>query len=225
MSSPARTIPPLRDGERLTRQEFELRYQAMPEVKKAELIDGVVHMPSPVRLLSHATPHTLLQLWLGTYWGNTPGTIAACEPTTRLEQSSEPQPDGLLMRVQGGTAQIDSDDYVTGSPELVAEIAASSLSLDRGAKRHDYEQAGVPEYVLFLMEEQRVEWHALRSGRYELLPSDPSGILRSEVFPGLWLNVVAFFALDVRAVLATLQQGLATPEHAAFVAHLTGGQP
>jgi Uma2 family endonuclease len=128
------------------------------------------------------------------------------------------------MRVRNGTAQIDVEDYVTGSPELVAEIAASSAAIDRGAKRRDYERAGVQEYVLFLMEEQRVEWHALREGGYELLLADDTEILRSVVFPGLWLNVTAFFALDVRAVLATLQQGLASPEHAAFVIQLSGGQ-
>jgi Uma2 family endonuclease len=220
MSSPVRTIPPLREGDRLTREEFERRYHAMPEVKKAELIDGVVHMPSPVRILSHATPHALLGTWLTVYFGHTPGTIAACEATTRLGERSEPQPDGVLLRVRNGTAQIDAEDYVTGSPELVAEIAA----IDRGAKRRDYERAGVQEYVLFLMKEQRVEWHALREGAYQLLASDEQGIVRSEVFPGLWLNVTAFFALDVRAVLATLQQGLASPEHAAFVTQLSGGQ-
>jgi Uma2 family endonuclease len=223
MSVPVRTIPPLREGDRLTREEFELRYHAMPEVKKAELIDGVVHMPSPVRFLSHATPHFLLGTWLTVYFGHTPGTLAGGDATTRLEQRSEPQPDGVLLRVRNGTAQIDAEDYVTGSPELVAEIAASSAAIDRGAKRRDYERAGVQEYVLFLMDEQRVEWHALREGGYELLASDEQGIVRSEVFPGLWLNVTAFFALDVRAVLATLQQGLVSPEHAAFVTQLGGG--
>lgn len=223
MSQNVRTIPPLRDGERLSREEFELRYHAMPEVKKAELIDGVVHMPSPVRILSHATPHALLTTLLVTYWGHTPGTLAGCEPTTRLEERSEPQPDGLLMRVRGGTASVDTEDYVSGSPELVAEIAASSVSLDRGVKRRSYERAGVQEYALFLMDEQRVEWHALREGGYDVLQPDSAGILRSEVFPGLWLNTRAFFALDVLAVLTTLQQGLASPEHAAFVAHLGSG--
>jgi Uma2 family endonuclease len=224
MSQNVRTILPLRDGERLSREEFETRYHAMPEVKKAELIDGVVHMPSPVRILSHATPHTLLHLWLGTYWGFTPGTLPGCEPTTRLDAQGEPQPDGILMRVQGGSAQIDAEDYVAGSPELVAEIAASSASIDRGVKRRSYERAGVQEYVLFLMDEQRVEWHALREGGYQLLASDEAGVLRSEVFPGLWLNTTAFFALDVLAVLTTLQLGVASPEHAAFVTLLSGGQ-
>ena len=223
MSSPVQRLAPLRDGERLTREEFELRYHAMPEVKKAELIDGVVHMPSPVRILSHATPHFLLGTWLTVYFGHTPGTLAGGDATTRLDAEGEPQPDGLLMRVQGGTAQIDTEDYVSGSPELVAEIAASSASIDRGVKRRSYERAGVQEYVLFLMEEHRVEWHALRPDGYAVLQPDSAGILRSEVFPGLWLNTAAFFALDVLAVLTTLQQGLASPEHAAFVGALASG--
>ncbi|MFQ3651851.1 MAG: Uma2 family endonuclease [Gemmataceae bacterium] len=222
MNQPVQTIAPLREGERLSREEFERRYQAMPQVKKAELIDGVVHMPSPVRILSHATPHLVLGTWLGVYYSQTPGTLAACEPTTRLDEANEPQPDGLLMRTHGGTAEIDSEDYVCGSPELLAEIAASSGAIDRGAKRRNYERNGVQEYVLLLMEEQRAEWHALRNGTYELLPADEAGIVRSEVFPGLWLDTRAFFALNVAQVLATLQQGLASAEHAAFVARLQG---
>ena len=225
MSSPVRTIPPLRDGERLTREEFELRYHAMPEVKKAELIDGVVHMPSPVHALAHGNPHGQVVTWLGVYSAATPGVMVFCDTTTRILPEGEPQPDAMLVRVSGGTAHLDPDDYVAGCPELVAEVAASSVSIDRGAKRRDYERAGVQEYVLFLMEEERVEWYILRNQGYELVIANSANALRSEVFPGLWLDTDAFFQRNLAQVLTTLQQGLASPEHAAFVTQLAGGQP
>jgi Uma2 family endonuclease len=225
MSSPVRTIPPLRDGDRLSREEFELRYLAMSDVKKAELIDGVVHMPSPVRILSHATPHFLLGTWLTIYFGHTPGTLAGGDATTRLDLGTEPQPDGILMKLHGGNAHIDADDYIAGSPELVAEIASSTASIDRGAKLLAYQRNRVQEYVLFLMHDHRIEWYTLRQGIYHLLPANDAGILQSQTFPGLWLDPAAFLALDVTRVLAVLQQGLASPEHAAFVTHLAETMP
>jgi len=226
MSSPARTIPPLRDGERLSRQEFELRYQAMPEVKKAELIDGVVHMPSPVSLHGHGQPHARLNTWLDTYAIYTPGVFCANNATVRLDLDNEPQPDLVLLidPARGGQSRISADDFIEQAPELVIEIASSTVTSDGTRKRELYRRNGVQEYLLWQVPERRVDWVVLRAGQFVPLNADAQGILRSEVFPGLWLNVLALLGHDGAALLATLQQGLATPEHAAFVAHLSGGQ-
>jgi Uma2 family endonuclease len=212
-------IVPLKTGDHMTRDEFEARYHAMPGVK-AELIEGIVYVASPVRMRQHSVPHTLLALWLGTYWAATPGTVSGTEGTIRLDLDNEPQPDGMLMLVQGGTARITDDDYVEGGPELVAEVAASSVSMDRNTKMQVYRRNGIREYVLIRTEDQVIDWFVLRAGQYEPLLPGADGILRSEVFPGLWLEPAAFLALNVPRVLEVLQLGLATPEHAAFVTAL-----
>jgi hypothetical protein len=124
----AHGIPPLRHGDRLSRDEFERRYNAMPDVKKAELIEGRVHMPSPVRWKNHGEPENQMSIWLGVYRVFTPGVFAANNSTVRLDQSNEPQPDVALRigETSGGQTLLDPDGYLEGAPELVAEIAASS---------------------------------------------------------------------------------------------------
>ncbi|MBM4461300.1 MAG: Uma2 family endonuclease [Chloroflexi bacterium] len=227
--------PPLMAGDRLTRAEFERRYEAHPEIKKAELIEGVVHVPSPTRFEKHGRPHSDVITWLGLYCAMTPGVRSGTNVTIRLDFENEVQPDALLRldSALGGRSRITDDDYLAGPPELIVEIAASSASYDLHNKRRVYQRSGVQEYLALQVYEQEATWFALCEGVYEPLLSDASGILRSEVFPGLWLNVPAFWAGDpaslreaqgsgqgLAAVLATLQQGLASPEHVAFVAHL-----
>src|SRR6202035_4701033 len=97
LTSAGPTTPPLQNGDHLTRDEFERRYDAMPGLKKAELIEGVVYMPSPVRAIEHGSPHTAIVTWLGVYWAQTPGTRACTDASVRLDLDNEPQPDGLLM--------------------------------------------------------------------------------------------------------------------------------
>src|SRR5438067_6966374 len=143
--------PPLESGDRLTRAEFERRYDAMPGLKKAELIEGVVHMPSPVTFRKHARPHLYLNGWLLHYLAATPGVDGGDNASLRLDLDNEPQPDGFLMILpsHGGQARIDEDDYVAGGPELVAEVASSSASYDLHAKLHVYRRNGVREYVVW----------------------------------------------------------------------------
>jgi Uma2 family endonuclease len=215
-------IPPLENGDRLTRAEFERRYEAMPDLRKAELIEGVVYMPSPVRLRRHGEPHSLVIGWLATYKARTPGLILGDNVTVRLDLDNEPQPDALLLvdPARGGQAGISDDDYVEGAPELIAEIAASSASYDLNAKLHVYRRNGVREYVVWQVLEEKLCWFVLRQGQYEEQPLD-GGLLRSEVFPGLWLDPEAMARRgDLATVLDTLQKGIATPEHAAFVERL-----
>lgn len=215
-------IPPLEPGDRLTRDEFERRYDAMPHLKKAELIEGVVYMPSPVRWNHHARPHVTLTTWLGVYTAHTPGVQAGDNGTVRLDLNNEPQPDGALIiePALGGQAVLSPDDYIEGSPELVAEVAASSVSIDLHAKLPVYRRHRVLEYIVWRVLDRAIDWFVLRQGQYDRLALTPAGIFQSEVFPGLWLDPAALARFDLGTVLQVLQQGLASPEHAAFVVKL-----
>jgi Uma2 family endonuclease len=206
----------------LTREEFERRYQALPQLKKAELIEGVVYMPSPVRHRRHSRPHFHLITWLGTYEAATPGVEGGDNATARLDLDNEPQPDALLLidPARGGQARISADDYIEAAPELVAEVAASSASYDLHTKLNVYRRNNVKEYLVWRVLDQQLDWFVLRGSQYERLAPDAQGWLRSEAFPGLWLDVTALLQGDMARVLAVVQQGVASPEHAAFVQRL-----
>jgi Uma2 family endonuclease len=219
----ARRAPlPLENGAHLSAAEFLRRYEAMPEIKKAELINGVVYMGSPVRLHQHGVPDSLLQTWLGTYALATPGVKAAINATTRLGPDDAPQPDGLLCILPecGGQARLDAKGYLQGAPELVAEVAASSASLDTREKLASYRRAGVREYLVWRTEDAAVDWWVLEEDEYRALPAGSDGVLRSRTFPGLWLEVRALLSGEGARLMASLQAGLATPEHAAFATQL-----
>ncbi|MBI3247107.1 MAG: Uma2 family endonuclease [Deltaproteobacteria bacterium] len=217
-------VPTLEAGDHLTRYEFERRYEAMTEVKKAELIEGVVYMPSPVRMKSHGQPHSHIVTWLGTYAASTLGVNVADNATVRLDLDNEPQPD-VTLRIEtalGGRSQISADDYLEGAPELVAEVAASSASYDLHEKLRAYRRNGVQEYVVWRVYDKQVDWFHLLDGGYARLTPDADGILHSHVFPGLRLAVAALLTDDLATVLAEVQKGIGTSEHAAFVERLHG---
>jgi Uma2 family endonuclease len=215
-------VPVLENGDRLTRAEFERRYEAMPHLKKAELIEGVVYVPSPVRHRQHGSPHAHLIGWLVQYTANTPGVEVGDNSSVRLDLDNEPQPDALLFidPTRGGQVRISDDGIIEGAPELVAEVASSSVSYDLHAKLHVYRRNGVREYIVWRVLEQEVDWFVLRNGQYERMPRDTQGLVRSEVFPGLWLDPAALLRGDLATVLATVQQGLTSHEHSTFVARL-----
>lgn len=222
-------VPELQNGDHLTRDEFERRYRAMPQVKKAELIEGVVFMPSPVNQEYHSLQHTALVTWLGVYWAATPGVRPGDNATVRLDLDNEPQPDALLYVEPrcGGQVRL-ADGYLVGAPELVAEVAASSVSIDRNAKQKVYLRNGVREYLIWRVLDNELDWFILRESRFQALTPAPDGVLHSETFPGLWLDAEALLRLDVTRVLAVLQQGLVSPEHAELVSQLqtrAGGAP
>lgn len=218
------TIPPLEPGDRLSRTEFEKRYEAMPGLKKAERIEGVVYMPSPVRIHRHGRPHLRLITWAGTYESMTPGVIGGDNATARLDLDNDPQPDILLMidPELGGQATISEDDYIEKAPELVAEVASSSASFDLHTKLAVYRRNGVKEYLVWRVLDKVVDWFVARNGDFEQLAADNDGILRSERFPGLWLDAAALLAGDMPRVLTVVQQGIASPEHVDFVRQLGG---
>ena len=214
------TLPPLVGGQRLDRATFHERYEAMPPSTRAELIGGVVHMPSPLSN-DHAESSVPPVIWLDHYIEFTPGLRMALNASTLLDDAGEPQPD-VTMRIPaelGGQSRIEGG-YITGAPELVIEIARSSRRTDLGPKKADYERAGVLEYVVFELDPDRVHWFIRRGERFEPLRPGPDGLYRSEVFPGVWLDPVALLAGDRTRVRAAVDRGLATPEHAAFVARL-----
>jgi len=215
-------LPPLESGDRLTRREFERRYHAMPHVKKAELIERVVYMPTPVRV-SHARAHGQVITWLGVYCAATPRVELCDNATVRLDADNEVQPDALLRLdpALGGGSQVGTDDYLEGAPELIVEIAASSASYDLHDKLKVYRRNGVQEYLVWQIYEKRVDWFRLSEGEYVLLEPDPDGVSRSRIFPGLWLTVTAMLEGDLARVLAELHKGLETEEHKAFVERLS----
>jgi Uma2 family endonuclease len=215
-------IPPLEQGDRLTRHEFELRYEAMPELKKAELIEGVVYMGSPVQY-KHGRHHRQMNHWLSAYCVVTPGTDVADNVTNRLDEDNDPQPD-LLLRIEedcGGQSWIDEDGYLSGAPELIAEIASSSAAYDLHDKLNVYRRHGVQEYVVWRVRDKQLDWFQLHEGHYLRQTPDAKGILISRVFPGLRLDVSALLAGDLAGVLTELQRGLKSAAHKTFVSHLT----
>lgn len=219
-------LPPLESGDRLTRPEFERRYAATPHIKKAELIEGIVYVASPLRHEQHGKPHSRVMTWLGVYQAMTPGVDSSDAPTVRLDLDNEPQPDAVLFiesRV-GGQTRISSDGYIEGAPELIVEIAASSAAIDSGNKKQVYRRNGVLEYVIWHSYENQLEWFCLTDGEYQLLSPDADGIIRSQVFPGLWLAVEALLSNQMAQVLEVLQEGLQSPEHRVFVERLKSGK-
>lgn len=216
------SIPPLESGDRLTRPEFERRYAAAPHIKKAELIEGIVYVASPLRHEQHGKPHSRVMTWLGVYQAMTPGVDLSVEPTVRLDLDNEPQPDAVLFiePAAGGQTRLSRDGYIEGSPELIVEIAASSVAIDTGSKKQVYRRNGVLEYVIWQSYENQLEWFCLVDGDYQLLSPGTDGIIRSQVFPGLWLAVEALLNNQMVRALEVVQEGLKSPEHNAFVQHL-----
>ncbi len=212
----------LENGDRLTREEFEQRYDAMPHLKKAELIDGVVYLAAALRYRRHGRPHSLIMGWLVAYEALTQGVKAADNATVRLDNDNEPQPDALLrIEVEcGGQSCISEDDYIEGAPELIVEIAASTASYDLHDKLEVYRRHGVQEYIVWRVLEQQLDWFCLDAGNFVPLQPNGLGVLYSRVFPGLNLNIQALLAEDVAQVLAEVQQGKATEAHQNFVRKL-----
>lgn len=222
MIVPEIDILPLEPGDRLDAAEFERRYDATPNLKKAELVEGVVYMPSPVRLDRHAEPHIHMRAWIGCYQAATTHVRVADNATIRLDEFNMPQPDGLLMieSAHGGQATLGIDGYVVGAPEWIGEVSSSTASFDLHTKLDVYRRFNVSEYFVWRVLDRAVDWFAFAGGAQRRLAADPEGVIRSEVFPGLWLNAAALLDGNLSAVLATLNVGLASAEHAAFVKHL-----
>jgi Uma2 family endonuclease len=220
ISNSMKVLYPLQQGDRLTRAEFERRFDLTPGLKKAELIEGVVYMPPPVSL-GHGSPHADLVTWLGNYRAATVGVIVSAESSVRLDLDNMPQPDAFLMISAecGGQAKIDDDGYLAGAPELVAEISVSSASYDLHPKKNVYRRNGVKEYLVWRVRDEAFDWFVLKDGEYVEL-ADLDGVFDSTVFPGLRLDAKALLTGDLPGVQRALNEALALPEHQKFVTEL-----
>lgn len=229
-------VPPLRDGDRMTGREFLRRYEAMGDGARAELINGVVYIHSPIVMPAgggtfvppvsggrHGRPQGRLIFWVTAYEMMTAGVEAAAPVTVVLPSGLQVvEPDGALriLAESGGRSKLGADDFLYGPPELLIEVANTSQSRDLGEKFRSYQADGVREYIVWRTAANEVEWFHLRRKRFVPLAPDAEGVVRSAAFPGLWLNTRALFANDLPRVFHDLQQGIASPEHAAFVAKL-----
>jgi Uma2 family endonuclease len=205
MSAPTRVRPVLESGDRLSRDEFHRRYCDRPDFKKAELVEGVVYVPSPVSAKFHGQPHALIVGWLAAYWAKHPELFLADNTTVRLAAQTEVQPDACLWRESSDGPWVDADGYLAGAPHLVVEVAASSASYDLHDKKEAYRRAGVREYVVWRVVDEAVDWFRLRGDTYVPVEPDGDGLIESEVFPGLRLARPRLLAGDVAGVLAAIQ--------------------
>ena len=214
------TVPPLVAGQRMDRATFHERYEAMPPDARFELIGGVVVMPSPVGA-GHGQYVINLGTWVNFFRKGLPGLSGGVDATVMVDDQSEPQPDiHLRIKPEYGGQIRNEGKYLAGTPELVIEVSASSKGIDLGPKLEDYRRGGVIEYLVVTLEPEEIHWFAHREDRFEPLSPGADGYYRSEVFPGLWLDPVALVGDDLNGLIATLERGLATPEHAAFVDQL-----
>ena len=213
--------PPLENGDRLGLAEFLRRYEGNAELKKAELIEGIVCMPSPVSA-EHARPDNLLQTWLGLYSAATPGVECYANATTLLGPRNVAQPDACLCLTPqaGGRVRLSDRQYLVGAPELVVEIATSSVSIDLGDKKEAYATSGVGEYVVWRTQESALDWFVLEDADYLAVAPDGRGVIHSRRFPGLTLHVPSLLALHRAKVLSHLQRGLSSTAHRVFVRSL-----
>jgi len=217
----SKTLPPLESGQHLDQPTFHARYEAMPPETRAELVGGIVYMPSPVSD-DHGEPDNDVSGWLFHYKLSTPGVRSPNDATVKLGPEGEPQPD-CQLRIPaelGGQTRIDHNGYITGPPELVVEVARSSRAFDLKEKKADYERAGVLEYLVVELDPDQIHWFVRRGGKFEKLLPGRDGIYRSDVFPGLWLDAKALFGEDRRKLITVLKRSLRTKGHAAFVAKL-----
>jgi hypothetical protein len=211
--------PALANGDRMSQMEFHRRYQSYPKEEKFELIGGVVYRAERARV-PHARDHATLSALLGLYHTYTPGTDAWASVSTILGDETEVQPDVSLSLLPecGGQWHVTDEDYIEGAPELVAEIALSSYAIDLHDKRDAYQAAGVKEYIVLNLEDTEFVWFDF-AGQGSIAP-DKKGIMRSRVFPGLWINAPALLGDDGKALMASLNRGLKSAAHAAFVKKL-----
>jgi Uma2 family endonuclease len=220
------TLPLLCNGDRMNQREFHRRYEAYPDNVKFELVGGVVYLASGVDYMAsplrrpHGKYHLKFSHLLSVYEDATTGVDASDNATQILGEEREPQPD-LTLRIlpeYGGQSHVTDDEYYEGPPELIAEVSHSTRALDMNQKRQDYEQAGVHEYLVLCIEERELHWFNFAAKK--MIQPDRHGVARSCVFPGLWIDVAALMERDGLRLIKTVEKGLSSRAHAAFVKRL-----
>lgn len=218
MATDTSITPMLETGDNLTRDRFLRIWEQLPQIKRAELIGGIVYLPSP-QMKEHGTTARRVSGWLLVYETNTPGCEGG-DNTTALIGEDVPQPDHYLALLAECGGKSWGAKYVEGAPELIAEVSYSSVSMDLHQKLDLYQNARVQEYLVILLKKQEIRWHRLVKGKYRRILADAEGVYRSRIFPGLWLDGKALFQNDMAKVFATLQEGISSTEHQRFVAEL-----
>jgi Uma2 family endonuclease len=206
MATITATRPVLESGDRLTREEFHRRYCAREDIKKAELVEGVVYVASPVRSDAHGEPHTDVMTWLGTYKTRTTGVRVSDNATVLLDADNEVQPDASVWREEPGGPRLNERGYIEGAPQLVVEVAASSASYDLHDKKEAYRRNGVREYVVWRVLDGMIDWFRLEEDEYVWVEPDQDGVIETPQFPGLRLDVPKMLAGDLAGVLAQLER-------------------
>lgn len=173
-------------AERMGVEEF---FRDAPEDQKAELIDGVMIMPSPP-LTIHEQLFSFLFRLLGGYTEELElGEILGSRTAVALDANNAPEPD--ILFVSADRRHIIQEKGVMGAPDLVIEIlSAGTVRYDRGTKFDAYERAGVRE--LWLIDPYGptgTEFYCLEGGRFQPFISDADGILRSAAVSGFWIDV------------------------------------
>ena len=179
-------------------------------------------MAAAVRHRKHGRPNRWVSGLLAKYEASTPGVSGSDNASVRMDLDNMPQPDCLLFiePPHSRTITISDDDYLEGAPELIVEIASSSASYDLGVKLHAYRRNGVPEYIVWRVLDGAFDWFVLHEGEYVPQELQDDGIVRSSMFPGLWLDTKALLSGKIADAFQTLERGSATPEHEAFVKEL-----
>jgi Uma2 family endonuclease len=215
------SVPHLLNGDHLTVPEFERRYWAVPDDKRAELIEGIVVMSSPISNI-HSESQGTIGFFLKRYAQATPGVSCGTNASVRLDGKNEYQPDAFI-RIQSGRfarTKIGADGLIDGGPEFVAEIAVSSAAYDLHEKKAVYQRCLIPEYFVWQVLDSQALWFALEQGEFVELKPQSDGAIHSKIFPGLWLDTRALLAGDEAKVLRILEKGLRSSEHVSFVKRL-----
>lgn len=198
MTSVAYSAASLENGDVLDAEEFLRRYEACEDLEHVELIEGIVYMPSPVSFDRHGRPQTLMLAWLLAYERLHPDEVIAGSPSTVvLDAKNVPEPDGVLYRRE--RVVLNDRHLLELPPDLIVEIANSSVSRDLNQKKEAYRRNGVQEYVVWRIGDETIDWFELDNGQYRLKqPKD--GVIESARFPGLRLNLAAALAHDLRGI-------------------------
>ncbi len=203
MTTLVRDAGRLENGAVMAREEFHRLYAFRPELHRIELVEGVVYMPSPIKVEGYADAQALLMEWLAAYTLGLPGLRHTGPGTVLLDDQNEPEPDAMLFRMRDDRFH---DGYLKGAPELVVEIANTSASRDLHQKKAAYERNGVGEYIVWRVAEGAIDWFRLEGASYVLVLPDSNGLIESVQFEGLRLSVQGALSMDRAAVVGGVQR-------------------
>jgi Uma2 family endonuclease len=204
MAAPPRNAP---DSDLVTVEEF---FCLVPDGQKADLIDGVIYMASP-----DTRRHDRLGGWIkfllqGYTAVNRLGEVYGSRFAFALSEFRAPEPDVAFVRSE--RLSLVEERRMVGGPDIAVEIVSrDSRQRDYGEKKQLYAEAGVSEYWIIDPLQQRVEFHRLHAGRYELVPLEHNRLFRSAVLEGFWLDVEWLVAKSLPNEYDILQEILRNP--------------